>query len=129
MQNWTEALGKRRGYVMSVVERIRAVRGPEVDRTYMADNKALMGFSTVDLEKVRADLALAKRGSVGGSRNGPPSDAAGMDEVELEVINAVSTPASVAVGHRADPCPDGRTLGGRILAFGRPSARVGRHAS
>ncbi len=64
MQNWTDALGKRRGYVMSVVERIRAVRGPEVDRTYMADNKALMDFSTVDLEKVRADLALAKRDSV-----------------------------------------------------------------
>jgi hypothetical protein len=76
---------------MSVFGRIRAVLRPEVDRTYAADNKPLMDFSTVDAEKIRADLSLAKRGAERGSRNEPPSDAVGMDEVELEVINAVSS--------------------------------------
>ncbi|UYN96081.1 MAG: phage holin family protein [Enhydrobacter sp.] len=76
---------------MSVFDRVRALLRPEVDRTYAADIKPLMDFSTVDLEKIRTDLAIVRRGAERGAQNEPPSNASGLDEVELEIVNAVSS--------------------------------------
>src|SRR5690349_15099424 len=95
---------------MSVLGRLRAVLRPEVDRTYTADNKPLMDFSTVDVEKIRTDLLLPKRGAERGSRNEPPSDAVGLDEVEVEIVNAVSSLRNEAFEnyHKQQSAYDGR---------------------
>lgn len=44
------------GCAMSVFGRVRALLRSEADRTYTADLKPLMDFSTIDLEKIRTDL-------------------------------------------------------------------------
>ena len=95
---------------MSVFGRVRTLLRTEVDRTYSADLKPLMDFSTLDPEKIRTDLTLSKRGAERGSRNEPPSDTVAMDEVELEVVNAISSLRSEAFEnyHKQTSAYDGR---------------------
>ena len=95
---------------MSVFGSIRALLRPEVDRTYAADVKPLMDFSTLDLEKIRTDLTLSNRATERGSRNEPPSDAVGLDAVELDIVNAVSSLRSEAFEnyHKQTSAYDGR---------------------
>src|SRR5690348_16290906 len=77
---------------MSVFDKVRAVlRASAGDRTYTADTKPIMDFSTVDLEKLRADLSLEKRAAERAARGEPPSDATGLDEVELEIVGSISS--------------------------------------
>ena len=75
---------------MTIFERLRGLIRPDVDRTYAADLKPIMDFSSVDHEKIKTDLTLEARGSVRGAANEPSSDAAALDEIELEIVNTVS---------------------------------------
>ncbi|SKA41350.1 hypothetical protein SAMN02745126_06494 [Enhydrobacter aerosaccus] len=95
---------------MSVFDRVRALVRPEVDRTYTADIKPLMDFSTLDLEKIRTDLAIAKRGSERGSQNEPPSSASSLDEVELDIVDSISSLRNEAFEnyHKQTSAYDGR---------------------
>lgn len=95
---------------MSVFARVRALLRPDVDRTYAADVKPLMDFSTLDVEKIRTNLALSKRAAERGSRNEPPSDAVGLDGVELDIVNAISSLRSEAFEnyHKQTSAYDGR---------------------
>ncbi len=79
------------GFVMSVFDRVRALlRADTGDRNYTADLKPIMDFSTLDLEKIRKDLAIEKRAAERGTRDEPPADTIGLDEVELEIVGSVS---------------------------------------
>ncbi|MCA0302516.1 MAG: hypothetical protein LCH95_08920 [Proteobacteria bacterium] len=95
---------------MSVFARVRALIRPEVDRTYTTDLKPLMDFSTVDLDKIRTDLTLIKRGAERGGRNEPPPNATEMDEVELEIVSAVTSLRAEAFDnyHKQASAYDGR---------------------
>lgn len=77
--------------MISVFAKIRSLLRPDADRTYAADVKPLMDFSTIDFEKVKKDLAIERRAAERAARNEPPSDTVGLDEVELEIVGAVST--------------------------------------
>lgn len=74
---------------MSLFQRVRELLGR--DRTYSADIKPLMDFASIDAAKIRADLQVDARGKERGKRNDPPSDFAGLDQVELEVVGSVET--------------------------------------
>lgn len=95
---------------MSVFDRIRALVRADVDRTYSADIKPLMDFSTLDLEKIRTDLSIGKRAAERGSQNEPPSDASSLDEVELEIIGSISSLRNEAFEnyHKQTSAYDGR---------------------
>lgn len=75
---------------MSVFNRLRSLLRSDVDRTYAADEKPIMDFSTIDVEKVKKDLEIEKRGRERGAKGEPPSDQVGRDEVELEIIGTVT---------------------------------------
>jgi hypothetical protein len=75
---------------MSVFQRLRAILRTDVDRTYAADVKPIMDFSTVDIAKIKADLQLERRGRERGKQNEPPADQIDLDAVEAEIVSTIT---------------------------------------
>jgi len=77
-------------HAMSVFSAIRnAIRRD--DRSVALDDKLATEFAPPDIDKLRLALSLDELGKERGQRNEPPSGAASLDEVELQIVAALST--------------------------------------
>lgn len=75
---------------MSVFQRLRSILRTDVDRTYAADIKPIMDFSSIDLEKIKKDLDVERRGRERGAKGEPPASQTGLDEVEAEIASTIT---------------------------------------
>lgn len=61
------------------------------DRSVAVDDKLASEFPPPDVDKLKDALALESLGKERGARNEPPEDTASLDEVELQVVSAMSS--------------------------------------
>lgn len=75
---------------MSVFKILRDVVKRD-DRTATIDDKPSMAFPSVDVEKLQSGLDLVTRGEARGRLEEPPSDNYALDQIELEIVAALTT--------------------------------------
>ena len=74
---------------MSVFSAIRNALRRD-DRTATVDDKLATDFPTADPDKLRESLRIESLARERGVRNEPPSDSTSMDDVELQIVSALS---------------------------------------